>query len=438
MMAGAAMDRAKRRLDEYFDRDELKRFKMERSIGEGASGNAWKVSYRPYTEDQVRASIDQRPNPEPVPEVPEVQHIILKTSKVGTLFFDDQFNKEWPGEREDLNEEEGEDFDPYNADDSIGHEKAWLRKFRFSKHVVKLIEPPMTPFNRIFPGLRRRMTRDDFMFLEYLENGSMGDFLEKMMDWQGVARIPNRMLWRCFLCLIRACIAMAWPPTEQDAGNNTEVIESTKDVEARGIVHDDLHVGNVMFGPLINDPDEPEHHASVPMLKMIDFGRMYEREDRPGKWNQPTGVTDNIFAISILMVNLIEGSSFSAYVMSPSTPNILDFQLHPGGATLQTTATSLLENGRFPLLDPLLRGYVCACASPHPNQRPPLANLATAAMAAIRNHDQAWYAANLPDAAGDESDDNVEWFVQNFLFSAPTMEQQAAPGGNAQNAIVLS
>ncbi|KAI0599879.1 hypothetical protein F4775DRAFT_590983 [Biscogniauxia sp. FL1348] len=97
-----AMGRAKRRLQDFFDRDELKRFKMERPVGEGGFGTAWKVSYRPYTEEEVKARTkEQLLDPIPEPEVPDVQHIILKTSKVGALYYKDDAIREWPEDDED-------------------------------------------------------------------------------------------------------------------------------------------------------------------------------------------------------------------------------------------------------------------------------------------------------------------------------------------------
>lgn len=36
----------------------------------------------------------------------------------------------------------------------------------------------------------------EYMILEYMENGTLGTFLKRVEGWI----IPNRMLWRIFLC----------------------------------------------------------------------------------------------------------------------------------------------------------------------------------------------------------------------------------------------
>ncbi|KAI1631378.1 hypothetical protein F4809DRAFT_658030 [Biscogniauxia mediterranea] len=307
--------RAKRRLQAFFDRDDLKRFKMERQVGEGAFGTAWKVSYRPYTEEEVRSRArDQLPNPIPEPEVPEVQHIILKTSKVAALYYKDSAIKTWPEDDEEEGQEDAP-LDPFYANNSIVNERRWLRKFRFSKHIVKLIEPALNPLNRKTLGLRRRLARNDYIFMEYLENGTIGDFITGINIMGGVSFVPNRFLWRCFLCLIRGCIAMAWPPTEEDASGGTSVIERAKAGDPSRIVHDDMHHFNLMFGPLVNDPNEPEHHPRIPSIKIIDFGSVFEKENQGNHLSQPTAVTDNIYSIARVR------APFSPF--SPSPPQLI-------------------------------------------------------------------------------------------------------------------
>ncbi|KAI0966215.1 hypothetical protein F4678DRAFT_450478 [Xylaria arbuscula] len=58
--------------------------------------------------------------------------------------------------------------------------------------------------------------RKDYIIMEYLHNGSLASLIMKLNDEKiqdpNLTRIPNRVLWGFWLCLIRACIAMEYPP----------------------------------------------------------------------------------------------------------------------------------------------------------------------------------------------------------------------------------
>ncbi|XXG99954.1 hypothetical protein Hte_006295 [Hypoxylon texense] len=56
--------------------------------------------------------------------------------------------------------------------------------------------------------------RSDIIILEYMENGSLQGLIEKLSleRRRGRGRIPNRVLWSFWLCLIRACVGMEYPP----------------------------------------------------------------------------------------------------------------------------------------------------------------------------------------------------------------------------------
>ncbi|KAI0169699.1 hypothetical protein GGR52DRAFT_478218 [Hypoxylon sp. FL1284] len=86
--------------------------------------------------------------------------------------------------------------------------------------------------------------------------------------------IPSRVLWRLFLCLVRACIGMAYPPPNYYGRPDMyrEVILPNQDPELT--IHFDMHPLNVF----IDDPsrawnDLPEHGLS-PRFKLGDFGLM--------------------------------------------------------------------------------------------------------------------------------------------------------------------
>ncbi|KAI1390731.1 uncharacterized protein F4822DRAFT_394296 [Hypoxylon trugodes] len=57
----------------------------------------------------------------------------------------------------------------------------------------------------------------DFLLFEYVENGDLGQLIGKLAvqterETGEMGRVPNMVLWSFWLCLIRACIAMEYPP----------------------------------------------------------------------------------------------------------------------------------------------------------------------------------------------------------------------------------
>ncbi|KAI2782716.1 hypothetical protein F4815DRAFT_462422 [Daldinia loculata] len=75
--------------------------------------------------------------------------------------------------------------------------------------------------------------------------------------------------------VIRACIAMAYPPHEGPNGSVTERVRPGR--RPRKTEHGDMHDENVMFGPLL--PNGGIEHALTPVMKLIDFGNMSDYPD---------------------------------------------------------------------------------------------------------------------------------------------------------------
>ncbi|ETS76687.1 hypothetical protein PFICI_12074 [Pestalotiopsis fici W106-1] len=68
-------------------------------------------------------------------------------------------------------------------------------------------------------GGRRRNREDvesqlEFMLLEYMENGSLSSLIKKRSTHDQADRPPNRVLWAFWLCLVRGCIGMDYPPSK--------------------------------------------------------------------------------------------------------------------------------------------------------------------------------------------------------------------------------
>ncbi|KAK9413180.1 hypothetical protein SUNI508_11956 [Seiridium unicorne] len=140
-------------------------------------------------------------------------------------------------------------------------------------------------------------------FVDRLPNGTLQRFINRALDKDKV--LPNRMLWRLFMCMIRMVIALAWPDVHQSNENRLEeVMVTTSEAVLRNT---DINPGNLMFGNFLralNEEPFDEEHSLTPIMKMIDLGRVV-RDNTPdqSKWNQSTG--SMIDSIGYEMRNLL-------------------------------------------------------------------------------------------------------------------------------------
>ncbi|KAH9986356.1 hypothetical protein F4779DRAFT_305552 [Xylariaceae sp. FL0662B] len=238
--------------------------------------------------------------------------------------------------------------------------------------------------------------------MELLENGSLGDFITRCQAWG--RPLPNRLLLRLFMCLIRTCIAMAWPPRKpRGATPRTEHIRGN-DAEMSQLRHGDMHVGNLLFGNL----DEEEHYL-IPVLKLIDFDRAY---DFPDPENENLGVKWNLFDIGLIMRTLITGDRRRDPPVSPVFVRVegQEIFMHSAGADL--------ANPNYPDLDDDIRRMVIMCLAVDPNQRPQLGRLHNRIRDWIRERGSGYY-ANFPRGRRHERESNLKDIVQRLIFDAP-------------------
>ncbi|KAK9777926.1 hypothetical protein SCAR479_05252 [Seiridium cardinale] len=134
---------------------------------------------------------------------------------------------------------------------------------------------PDPPPPAVQPQAQRIYLQGPTLVLELLANGSLEEFVWKANNYMGqdtvlVRQLPNRLLWRFFLCFVRMMIAMAYP-RNRVAGQapSIEQLPADHSQQPGRFTHRDIHVGNIMMGDF--DPLEPEH-SITPILKLIDFG----------------------------------------------------------------------------------------------------------------------------------------------------------------------
>ncbi|KAI2627705.1 kinase-like domain-containing protein [Hypoxylon sp. NC1633] len=104
--------------------------------------------------------------------------------------------------------------------------------------------------------------RPDYLIMEYVAGGSLETLIGRCVEvGQGVnQRIPNRVLWSIWLCLVRACVAMKYPPRKFHPNRlrhsrptgREDLIETVPGARrrwrAKNIVHFDIDPTNIFIG----------------------------------------------------------------------------------------------------------------------------------------------------------------------------------------------
>ncbi|KAI1122171.1 hypothetical protein F5Y10DRAFT_287486 [Nemania abortiva] len=405
--------RQKDLLAQYFDNDERKRFVMEGPLGGGIAGLAWRIKYTPAPDT---ASTSATPAAAPM-----TQRIVLKTDR-SYLFRDDTDDTGYTSDAENLfgdsprRNPEAEGYDEEDDDDedleasTLPKEKKYLEILRWAKHLVHIITPPDDPLTKRDPTIPWHHMKDDhWIYMELLQNGTLDKFVTRALR-KRVRVLPNRLLWRFFLCFLRMVIAMGWPPKPSAEGE--PVTEEIQGDPHGGLVHFDMHDMNVMFGDLDN-----EEHTLAPILKLLDLGHMY-RVSNEGR-AMMNAVMDNLFDIGVLMVELVTVDNNRQDEIRPSSARAKSVVLNPDEEPTMTNATMLLPNEQgvfpFPALDIDLRRLICGCLATQPEDRPHPVDLVATAVQCIEERDEAYY-TNIGIAG--ESDDRIKAIIQQIILDA--------------------
>ncbi|KAI0185750.1 hypothetical protein EV127DRAFT_440930 [Xylaria flabelliformis] len=296
----------------------------------------------------------------------------------------------------------------------IPNEKKWLEVLRWSKHIVNDITPTKDPLARRSPGVRsHRMGTDNWLYLEWLENGTVKNLVGRAIQL-GIT-LPNRLLWRFFLCLIRMCIAMDWPAKKPEDEDPQPVREVPDDRARGGLIHGDMHDENIMFGDFI--PDDPDtEHRITPILKLIDLGSMQMVEGDGDAMGE--AVRDNLFDIGIMMVELVTLNSNTKRNIRPSESLATKFRMQSDSQEIMTNGGVILPNGNvnpYPKLDTALRGLICSCLAAKSRDRPSASALANVVTTFIENRDKQFYASRGYEG---ESDDDIKSILDQLIFNA--------------------
>ncbi|KAH9898657.1 kinase-like domain-containing protein [Xylariomycetidae sp. FL2044] len=177
-------------------------------------------------------------------------------------------------------------LDP-DDDDDMKEEEEKMRWFVGARHIVQLLDTKQPESgtdtedgesSSVKPGTskrpaakarggrvrRRRLNNPDtpyMIVMEYLENGDLGEIIYRVRERE--TRIPNKVLWSFFYCLIQACQDMAQPPVDRRENKDDD-----NEVE---IVHFDIDPLNVFIDKTDWTSDD---HEVAPRIKLGDLGLM--------------------------------------------------------------------------------------------------------------------------------------------------------------------
>ncbi|KAJ3576219.1 hypothetical protein NPX13_g3765 [Xylaria arbuscula] len=266
-------------LQQYFQRDEAKRFELVSAISSGQYSVAWKLKFRETPTSDVR-------------------YIVLKTDRKYTELRNDDDDSQDDDDNKNMDVDDDSLMSP---ESQTPNEKNRLEALQWAKHVVSGVEVTSDPLGRVFPDVpSHQMDPDSWLYIEYLENGTISNFLQKARQKKMV--IPNRILWRFFMCLLRMVVAMGWPPAKPDGEEPKPVQEQISGPPTGGLRHNDMHEENIMLGNMIQSGDADLEHSLTPILCLIDLGAMDKVPDTPE--HNMAAVRSNIFDIGLVRPSL--------------------------------------------------------------------------------------------------------------------------------------
>ncbi|KAI1642266.1 kinase-like domain-containing protein [Daldinia loculata] len=296
--------------------------------------------------------------------------------------------------------------DPFRGSDVEGvtKEKMILEALRYCQHIVSTIDSPDDPLaSAQYLGWA-------WIFLEEMENGTLTSFMQRAKG-AGFASLPNRMLWRIFLCMIRACIDMAWPSSSSDSDEQTMQFLD----EPTGLAHNDIHGGNLMFGP----PADGLEHAVSPILKLLDFGIAQVIHSRDFA-SAATGEQRNIEDIGIMMAGVLTLQTDWKYTGAEIE---VDLSRLGYSSVVLSPASGIFGNPEYDEPDPLpyidrdMRLIIAACMASNPQDRPEIFDLERWIYSEVSNTQPAYYGIN-PGGATWESNETIYNIVQQCIFNA--------------------
>ncbi|KAI1314232.1 hypothetical protein F5Y03DRAFT_402459 [Xylaria venustula] len=243
--------------------------------------------------------------------------------------------------------------------------------------------PPQTAFGSL------AQLEGPVLALEYIENGDLLTLFRRMRFDD--VHMPNRMLWSLFLCLIRACIGMAYPIGGPIGTAPVLEMHPNDGRPPRGITHNDIAIRNIMVA---TGDDLGEHHIGH-LFKLIDFGQTND-VDGPR-----VGPRRNLLAVARLVAFMIKMADIS----------MRQTKMYRGSSTYAGEILPQSYGNPYPWLDRDLAGLIAECMYEDMNRRPTLKQALDRAGDAVMNK----RARSFREPA-EETDDAIRTFVQRYIL----------------------
>ncbi|KAI0966408.1 kinase-like domain-containing protein [Xylaria arbuscula] len=291
------------------------------------------------------------------------------------------------------------------AAEDLRTEIEWLKKLHGSKHIVQILAscdrpsrldwdknlqvteeqplPPQTAFGSL------AQLEGPVVALEYIENGDLLTFFRRMTIDD--VHMPNRMLWSLFLCLIRACVGMAYPIGSPIGTAPVLETHPTDGRPPQGITHNDIAIRNIMVA---TGDDLGEHHIGH-LFKLIDFGQTNDFD------GPRLGPPRNLLAVARLV----------AFMIKMADINMRQTKIYRGSSTYVGEILPQYYGNPYPWLDPDLAGLIAECMYEDVNRRPTLKQVLDRAGDGVMNK----RARSFPEP-GEETDDAIREFVQRYIL----------------------
>ncbi|KAI1487971.1 hypothetical protein F5X96DRAFT_685995 [Biscogniauxia mediterranea] len=249
------------------------------------------------------------------------------------------------------------------------------RALQGAEHIVQRVVLNPDPLQKPLPGEQTGIT-GPYLVMEKLRLGTLDAFIRKFAE--APYPIPNRVLWAIFLSLIKACIAMAWPPQQPDNSPTTD--ETVGEGPPVNLMHLDISPFNIMH-------DFPSSEKDIiPRLKLIDFGHSRINGGKDYVYKEDVGYHENVYRIGKVMLSLIFRDPCAQIVQTAP----VDLPAVDGGTTRVGVdwGRSGDPTAEIPGLDRDLHALVILCLVARPSQRPTLPSLlAQARVGAARTRD---------------------------------------------------